>query len=288
MKPTLRSGRPEDRDAIAEWTRDTFAWGDYVAGAFDDWLADDIGEVIVAEAGGEVIGMARVAMLSPTEGWLQAVRVHSDHRRRGIGLALCRRAIDWTKERNALVVRLAVENWNRAASEHFAGLGFRPVSRWVGAERGVGENSPVPAGNGGRRIMAPEGVRPAHSAEAEPALLSWAGGRLEHEARGLLLIGWQWRKLRLEDLVEAARRRELWEGRPGWAVAGVEDDTFRVSWVSTTAEDAKAMVRALIDQAAAAGVERIEAIVPDVDWLRRPLQQAGCDMFPITVYALGL
>lgn len=288
MTPTLRPARTTDREAIAEWTRDTFSWGDYVAPALDHWLSDDDGDVVVAEVAGDVVGIARVTMLSPAEAWLQAVRVHLDHRQGGIGLALGTWAIEWAIEQQALVMRLAVENWNRAAQSLFEKLGFRSESRWVGVERGVGENSPVPAGNGGRRIMAPEGVRPAHSAEAEPALLSWSGGRLEHAARGLVAIGWQWRKLRLEDLVAAARRRELWEGRPGWAIAGIDGDGFRVSWISTTADDAKAMVRALIDQAASAGVERIEAIIPDVDWLRRPFQQAGCDPFPITLFARGL
>jgi len=167
-------------------------------------------------------------------------------------------------------------------------MGFRETAAWVMAERGVGENSPVPEGNGGRRVVAPEGLRPAASAEAEPALLSWISGPLERASRGLIPLGWAWRRLHRDDLTEAARRRALWEGRPGWAIADVEDDTFRVSWLSTTEGDTRAMMRALVDRAAAAGVDRLEVMIPDVDWLRRALRRMGAEAHPLAIYALGL
>jgi GNAT superfamily N-acetyltransferase len=288
MQFSVRSGRADDREGIASWTRDTFSWGDYVGGAFDDWLADEDGRIFVAEAGGRPIGMARVAMLSPEEAWSQGARIHPEYRRRGVGKALGDHIRRWAEGRGARVIRLAIENWNRPAQEHVRGMGFAPTGHWLMAERGVGENSPVPEGNGGRRVRALEGIRPAPAAEAEPALLSWASGPLERAARGLFPIGWSWRRLRREDLLDAARRRALWEGRVGWAVAEVEHDTFRVSWISTTELDADAMTRALLDRAAAAGVERIEVMAPDVDWLRRSLRRSGCELHPITLFSLAL
>jgi GNAT superfamily N-acetyltransferase len=288
MEAMIRPGRPEDRDQIAAWTRDTFTWGDYVAGAFDDWISDPAGSVFVAEVDGRVVGMARVAMLSPDEAWSQGARVHPDFRQAGVGLAIGRHVRAWAEEREARVIRLTVENWNRAARRHVEKQGFRAAGKWVMAERGVGENSPVPEGNGGRRIPAPDGLRPAVPYEAQPALLSWSGSPLERASRGLIPIGWTWRRLRPDDLAEAARNKALWEGRPGWAIAAVSEDTFEVSWVSTVEEDAAAMVRALIDRAADAGVERIEAILPDVPWLRRAVQRSGCELHPLTVFSLAL
>jgi GNAT superfamily N-acetyltransferase len=288
METTVRPGRTEDREQIAAWTRNTFTWGDYVTDAFDDWIADPAGRVFVAEAGGRVVGMARVAMLSSDEAWSQGARIHPDHRHQGIGLEIGRHVRSWAEEQGARVIRLTVENWNRAARRHVEKQGFRAAGKWVMADRGVGENSPVPEGNGGRRLPAPDGLRPAVSYEARPALLSWSGGPLERASRGLIPIGWAWRRLQPEDLTEAAHRKALWEGRPGWAIAAVSDDTFEVSWLSTVEEDAAAMVRALIDRAADAGVERIEAILPDVPWLRRALQRSGCELHPLTVYDLAL
>jgi GNAT superfamily N-acetyltransferase len=288
MEIIVRPARLEDRTPIAAFTTGTFPWGDYVAGEFEGWLADDSGVVMVAEADGRVIGMARIALISPEEAWSQGARVHPDFRRRGVGTAIADELQTWAAGRGAQVVRLVVEDWNHAARAQVAALGFRPVSEWMFANRGVGENSPIPEGNGGRRVMAPEGIRPAPSAEAEPALLAWASGPLERAARGLYPVGWSWRRLTRTDVIAAARRRALWEGRPGWAIADVDDDTFRVSWVVTAEDDAPAMVRALVDRAAAAGVERLTLMAPAIDWIRRSVRQAGCEVSLLTVHARPL
>jgi len=227
-------------------------------------------------------------MLSEDEAWLQGARVHAEHRRGGVGSAISQALAAWAAERGARVIRLVVEDWNDVAVGHVTSLGFRPVSRWTVAERAVGAASPVPEGNGGRRVPAPEGVRPAPTAEVDPALIAWASGPLEHAARRLITVGWQWRRLEAGDVTEAARRRALWEGRPGWAIADVVEDAFRVSWVVTAEEDADAMVRALMDRAAASGAERIVVTVPDLDWLTRSLRRHGCEIHPMTVYALAL
>src|SRR3989304_3123140 len=64
-------------------------------------------------------------------------------------------------------------------------MGFRKVCDWRRGERVIGEGSPVPEGNGGRRVPPPERLDAAHSAEAEPAFLSWSTGELARAAHGL-------------------------------------------------------------------------------------------------------
>jgi GNAT superfamily N-acetyltransferase len=282
---SIRPGRPDDQVAIEAFTRDTFEWGDYVAHAYEGWLADDTGRTLIAEIDGDTMGLARVASLSDQEAWLQGVRVHPEHRRRGVGTALAAQACRWARSNGAKVIRLAVESWNRPARTQFERSGFRPVNRWVAAERAVGEASPVPEGNGGRRVPAPERLRPAPAAEASAAMMSWASGPLGKAARNMFATDWRWRRLTADDLVDAARRRLLWEGRPGWAMARVNDDTFDVSWLETAPDDAAAMARALIDCAAVAGVERLLAVVPAVTWLRQAFQRLGCRIHPMWVYA---
>lgn len=288
MEPVIRPGRPEDHAAIAAWTQNTFTWGDYVADRWDDWMADPDCEVAVADVDGRPVALSRVAMVSSTEAWSNAARVHPDHRRQGLATAVASRLWPWAAERGARVVRLAVEDWNEAAHGQVIAMGFHRTSSWFHGSRGVGENSPVPTGNGGRRVAGAEGLRPAHGAEAEPALLSWDGGELCRAAGGLFPTGWTWRQLRLEHLVEAARDRALWEGRPGWAVASVDDEAMRVQWLETSEEDAAALVRALVDRAADIGVERLQMMIPAVPWLRRALGRADFELTGLGVYTLPL
>lgn len=288
MEPHIRPARPDDGPQIAAWTQDTFPWGDYVGAEFATWLEEPDSLLLVAEVAGEVIGMAKVAMVSDTEAWAQGARVHPDHRRRGIGNAISARLWQWARDHGARVVRLLVEDWNQPARRQVAGFGFRPVSNWVVAERGVGENSPVPEGNGGRRVQGAEGLRPAHSSEAAPARLAWAASDLELASRGLFPVRWRWRRLTIDDLADAARRRALVTGRPGWAVAEVAEDAYVVSWIATAQTDAAAMVRGLVDLAASAGSDRLELFAPAVDWMRRALRRRDCQLHEMTVYALGL
>ncbi|MCB2223509.1 MAG: GNAT family N-acetyltransferase [Actinobacteria bacterium] len=289
MDPVIRPGRTEDVPAIASWTGDTFPWGDYVADALPDWMAAEDSLVAVAETDGEVVGVSRASLLSPTEAWAQGTRIHPGHRRRGIGSALARHLEAWAAAAGALVMRSMVEAWNEAPRAQSLALGYREIGQWVRAGRGVGENSPVPEGNGGRRVAAAEGLRPAHSSEAGAALLSWSGGGLERASRGLVPIGvWRMRRLVPEDLTDAARRRALLTGRAGWAIGEAVDDAYEVSWIAAEEHDADAMLRALVDRAAAAGSDEIRVMLPGTDWMVRALRRRGFEIHDVAIYAKPL
>jgi GNAT superfamily N-acetyltransferase len=276
MDAVIRPGRTDDRDVIAAFTTDTFSWGDYIADVFDGWLADPNAETAVAEVDGKAVGMARVAMVSDVEAWAQGARIHPDHRRRGLGTELSRYLWSWAHDQHA-------------ARAQVSAMGFRPAGEWFMAERAVGEASPVPEGNGGRRVPPPERLRPAHVSEVEPAFLSWSGGSLVRAARGLFPHkGWVWRRLHADDLIAAADRRALWAGRPGWAIAEVVDELFRVGWLETAPSDARAMVKGLVDIAAGSGTVKMRVMAPQIDWLQREFRRAGAEIHPMTIWALSL
>ena len=288
MDPLLRPARPDDEAAILAFTQDTFPWGDYVGRVFGEWLADPEALNLVAEAEGEVVGFARGSLLSSAEAWTQGLRVHPDHRRRGIGAALVGRILAWAGARGARVIRLSTEDWNEPARALFAAVGFRTAGAWSMAERPMGAGSPLPSGNGGKRVPVAERLTPALAGEAGAAMLAWASAHLDQAAHELFPIGWCWRRLTLDDLEAAARRRAFWQGRPGWALAEVEDDTFRVSWLACYPEEAGVAARALFDLAAKAAVDRIEVMLPAVEWLSREFETRGCQIHPLTVYARPL
>ena len=289
MEPVIRVARDADVTAISGWTHDTFEWGDYIADALPDWLARDDAVVLVAELDGAVVGVSSSRMLSPTEAWAQGTRIHPDHRRQGVGMSLAPALEVWAREQGARVMRSMVEDWNEAARSQSLKLGYREVAAWVRAGRAVGENSPVPEGNGGRRVPPAEGLRPAHSSEAASALMSWSGGELERAARGLLPIEvWRMRRLTPADLSEAAKRNGLLTGRPGWALIEQRDDALEVPWLACEETDAGAMLRALVDRAAAAGKEELRVMIPAVPWLVAALERRSFEIHPLRIYAKPL
>jgi hypothetical protein len=195
----------------------------------------------------------------------------------------------WAASSGARVIRLSAEEGNDPALRLFARLGYRTVLAYLGAERAVPASAPAPGGNGGKRVPAPQRLTPAPAAEADIAMLAWSGGLLEQAAHGLFVTRpWTWRRLTLADLEAAARRRALWQAPSGWAVADGAEGTLHVSWLCTHPEDARIMLRALVDLAAIGEAERLQMEVPDVDWLRSALEQAGWELHPVRVCARSL
>lgn len=287
---SVRPALPSDREAIAVFTRDTFDWGDYVADEFDGWLGRDDTLVVVAVGGDErAIAIATARMLSPSEAWFHAARVHPDHRGRGIAAEVSVSLRAWAAERGAAVGRLLVDEWNTASIRHVEKTGRRRVASMVRCGKSVGDASPSPDGNGGRRIPPRLRARPAHSAEAQPAFASWSVGELGRASRGLFATGWSFRRLTIGDLEAAARQSAFWEIGAGWALASsVPDARFEVSWLETREEDADDLLRSLIDSAIGSGSESITVWVPNVDWAVRATKRLGFETALMHVYAAEL
>lgn len=282
----IRPATPADKAAITTFTSNTFVWGDYVSDAFDDWVGDD--GFVVAEVEGRVVAMVRGVLLSPREAWFQGARVHPGLRRQGIGQRLNSHLREWARERGAVVARLLVEADNHRARRQVEASGMRPVAEFVRAHRAVGDASPLPDGNGGRRVGALEKLRRAHSSEAESAFMAWSTSELARAGRGLFGVGWRFRRLQLDDLAGAAVHEALWVARSGWVLAALSNEMFEVGWLSTGPEDAEDLMRAITDVAVDEGAERVQAMLPGPDWLVRAARRANYATESEILYAVEL
>jgi GNAT superfamily N-acetyltransferase len=276
MDVVIRPARPEDKTSIADYTQDTFSWGDYVLDRFDAWLTAPDSQLMVATRGvGPPLAMARVVQLSPREIWMHAARVHPDHRRQGLGLSLNRAGLEWGRERGAVVARLLIEDWNEAAQQQVAKAGYRQVATWFHADQILG-GDPRP---GGRRYVSSEPLRPAPAPEVEGAYASWSTSELAVAGHGLFPIGWTMRQMGVGDLAGAAGQRTLWEGPPGWVVVQHTGEGFVwVPWMMATPEEADIMVETLLAKLRADGVGEIGMLLPKVPWLVAAAEAAGFDV----------
>ena len=283
----VRPALPSDREAILEFTTDTFEWGDYIADVFDKWLEREDTFVAVAEGDdGHAIAMGAVRMLSPTEAWYSAARVKPELRGQGIAASVSAELRSWARERGAVVGRLLVEDWNEVAIRHVEKTGPRRVASFVRCTKPVGDASPSPSGNGGRRLPSKLRSRPAGSSEAQPAFASWSVGELGRASRGLIGVGWTFRRLTLGDLEAAAKANAFWEIGAGWALAAsAPESRFEVAWLEAREEDANDLIRSLIDLAIGSGSESIAIWVPAVDWMVQAARRLGFETSLLHVYA---
>jgi GNAT superfamily N-acetyltransferase len=284
---SVRPALPSDREAIVEFTRDTFEWGDYIADEFDGWLARaDMLVAVAVDNDEQAVALAAARMLSPSEAWFHAARVRPDLRGRGIAAEVSVALRAWARDQGAIVGRLLVENWNEASIRHVEKMGRRRVASMVRCTRSIGDASPSPDGNGGRRIPSRLRARSAHAADAQSAFASWSIGELGRASHGLFGIGWSFRRLTVEDLIAAARGSAFWEIGAGWALASSAFDArFEVSWLETREEDAEDLVRSLIDLAIGSGSESITVWVPNIDWAVRAAKRLGFETELMHVYA---
>lgn len=134
----VRQATIDDHDAIAAFTRDTWAdreVGDYVPDVFPEWVENDGPDqhTVVVEAGGEAAGVCQAVTLTEWEAWLQGMRVDPDYRGEGFGLEMVEHLFEWCRERGATVARNMVFSWNDAGLGQSRTAGFEPgiEGRWA-------------------------------------------------------------------------------------------------------------------------------------------------------------
>jgi GNAT superfamily N-acetyltransferase len=158
----VRRAREDDREPVLEFASRTWDGWDYIPHAWPHWMAAQDGVVLVATGGltasGEAprdadgveiaadrpIAVARVAMLSSSEAWLEGIRV--DPRVRGLAVATDLQVAEllWAAVSGASVVRYATSERNEASHRLGGRHGFETVvriRRWEWrADRADGED----------------------------------------------------------------------------------------------------------------------------------------------------
>jgi GNAT superfamily N-acetyltransferase len=276
----IRPARADDLPHIEPWTRDTFTWGDYVSERLPGWLEEPGTLVIVCVLDDDLpVALSRAELLSPTEAWLSAARVHPDHRRAGMGRAMNAFAVDWARDRGALVARLVIETDNEAAIGQVVKSGYHQTGEWVHA------TAPPTSG---RRLDRDLQLRPGLVVDADAAWTFWSQSDLAQAARDLISLGWRWRKASRLDLERAVDAHGFLQGPGGWVI--IENDTEGVSvrWLATTPADAPLLLQGLRDLLPEGSEQRIEAMVPATAWAVEALLREGFEIHSVQIYAKGL
>lgn len=113
-----RPGRAEDWPEIAPIVAQTWGGEDYITEAlWQRWAADRVGRVVVAEAGGEIAGLAKITHFGPAEWWLEGLRVTPEMRKQGIARGLTAHLIEWFEKYGDGMLRLSLYSKNDASKK---------------------------------------------------------------------------------------------------------------------------------------------------------------------------
>lgn len=143
--PHIRQATPEDYEAVAAFTRETWAdrdTDDYIPTIYREWIAGDGDRqrTFVAEIEGKVAGICQGVLLSGHEAWAQGMRIDPDFRGTGLSTTLNDALFAWAREHGAAVCRNMVFSWNVAGLGGSRAAGFSPVLefRWAYPEPDAG------------------------------------------------------------------------------------------------------------------------------------------------------
>lgn len=123
-----------DTAAVVAFTRTTWDGWDYLPDVWASWLAASDGAVFAAEAAetapGRPIAVGRVALLSPSEAWMEGLRVDPAIRGHGVATAFQAAELSWAQAQGATVVRYTTGETNEASLHLGARHGFVLAGRW--------------------------------------------------------------------------------------------------------------------------------------------------------------
>jgi len=184
MDLVIRRARPSDKREVLAAVRTVWGGHDRIPDVFDAWVTHRSGPFFVAESAGRVVGMGKLTVVSPTEGWLEGGRVAPRWRRKGIATALIAHRIGYARERGFRVLRFSTASDNtpiHRAARHF---GFKRVAALSRHE--------APAASG--RL-------PARATRAQEREVLRRVGNLVQRGHG-----WEWREITARDVRSAIAR----------------------------------------------------------------------------------
>ncbi|MEV5764114.1 GNAT family N-acetyltransferase [Micromonospora sp. NPDC052213] len=117
-------------DDVLGKSRDFTEVDDAYERAFADIAADPRNQLIVADADGEVVGCMQLTYIpglgrhGAERQLVEAVRVRSDRRGRGLGRQMMTWAVDQAKQRGCALVQLTTDKTRHDAHRFYLSLGF--------------------------------------------------------------------------------------------------------------------------------------------------------------------
>jgi len=273
MSFVIRPARASDKEAVLAFCAHTFHWGDYLPFVWDEWLADETGPLLVATFNDVPVGVAKVTLLTPTEAWLEGLRVHEQYRRRGLAWQFLIHCLDAARQRGALVARLATGSKNLAVRKTTERAGMRHVAAAIPLEAEA-----VPSAEGSTSLT----CLTLH--EWLPISVRILNGTTLAKMGGLYGAGWVWQALTATKLRAHLERGQLLALREesGEIVAvaiamDVEQErkALPVAYVDGAAPHTETLAHALRQYAASLQLEKVEVMVPATSPLHQAFVKAG-------------
>jgi GNAT superfamily N-acetyltransferase len=117
-----------DRDDILEISSKIWGGHDYLPSAIDEWLADPTCHTYGVEAEGHIVAIGNLRLVDRGKtGWMEGLRVHADHRKKGYAKMLTQHFLSLGEDLGVKRLRYTTGSNNRASIKLANMAGFKQL-----------------------------------------------------------------------------------------------------------------------------------------------------------------
>ncbi len=120
----VRQVRMDDRERLAEMTRDIWEGHDYMMEVFEEWVKDEEGIFLGLEREGRLAAVGRVDPYGKDEGWCEGLRVAEEFRGEGLAQILTDHVFKEASRRELKTLRLSTHVRNEDSIHIIKKYGF--------------------------------------------------------------------------------------------------------------------------------------------------------------------
>lgn len=135
MSIILRRAQPRDRQKVLEVEKKSTPGLTYLPYVFDQFITDEYGEFIVADAEGQLVGCGKFTLLPDGSAWLEALRVIPEIQGQGIGKQFYRSFLDIAHSKRITTLRMYTGINNHASKGLAERFGFSIAGTYRGQKR---------------------------------------------------------------------------------------------------------------------------------------------------------
>ncbi len=208
-----RPALPKDTADVLELVSHIWEGNDYIPYVWQDWLADPLGVLAVAEMGGRVVGLAKLSCLAADDWFMEGLRVHPDYWAQGIAARLNKYIVEYWRQHYEGSVRLATHSENVKVHHMSERNGFKRVVEIIFHEAPALQEKT-------------DSFEPAEMNDLIEVLdFASQAGSLKLTA-GLFDLGWRWARPATSDLKKVIEAQLIWwwRGRQGLLALWQDDE----------------------------------------------------------------
>ncbi len=122
----IRDAQPSDKQAVIDFCKNTFSWGDYIADVWNTWILQE--NLFVVVEGEATIGLCHLVLTDNRQAWIEGIRIHPNYRRKGYGRRIISHCESITK--SFKTIRMIIESENVPSINLAQSMGYYTEDKW--------------------------------------------------------------------------------------------------------------------------------------------------------------